>query len=120
VSSDTALSPDDDRLLTEPEAAEILRVSADTLRRLRNARPPQIGHIVVGARSPRYRKAHIDAYMRSRECDITLRPNGVQPIASASAVLGPPSSTLPSGTTPSGERGAMFLLAQKTFKKRRR
>ena len=50
-------------LLTEPEAAEVLRVSTSTLKRWRLAGtgPPVAGYV---GRSPRYQKSELLAWIR--------------------------------------------------------
>jgi predicted DNA-binding transcriptional regulator AlpA len=53
----------EERLLTEPEAAEVLRVSTSTLKRWRLAGtgPPVEGYV---GRSPRYRRSELLAWIR--------------------------------------------------------
>jgi predicted DNA-binding transcriptional regulator AlpA len=53
----------DEPLLTEPEAAEVLRVSTSTLKRWRLAGtgPPVAGYV---GRSPRYRRSELLAWIR--------------------------------------------------------
>jgi predicted site-specific integrase-resolvase len=54
----------DEPLLTEREAARVLRVSARTLRRYRTERkghgPPVAGYV---GRSPRYRRSDLDRWL---------------------------------------------------------
>jgi hypothetical protein len=54
---------EDEPLLTEPEAAEVLRVSARTLKRWRLAGtgPPVAGYV---GRSPRYKRSQLLAWTR--------------------------------------------------------
>jgi hypothetical protein len=54
---------EDEPLLTEPEAAEVLRVSARTLKRwrLEEKGPPVAGY---ASQSPRYRRSELLAWLR--------------------------------------------------------
>jgi hypothetical protein len=54
---------EDEPLLTEPEAAKVLRVSTSTLKRWRLAEtgPPVAGYV---GRSPRYRRSELLAWIR--------------------------------------------------------
>jgi hypothetical protein len=103
-------------LLTEAEAAERLRVSPDTLRRLRTATPPRIGFVLVGARSPRYRRSHLDDYLASREVVQGSSP----PLARRAAA---PAKALPRAAGDRRERAdesAIQFFAQTAFAPRHR
>jgi hypothetical protein len=119
ASFDHGAASEDDRLFTESEAALILRVSPDTLRRLRIARPPKIGHIIVGERSPRYRRTHIDTYLASQERttsdEAASAPN--DPIEAVSIIPVRRINTAPAAPMPSftREREGFYLLAKQTF-----
>jgi predicted DNA-binding transcriptional regulator AlpA len=56
---------EDEPLLTEPEAAKVLRVSTSTLKRWRLSRDPQ-GPPVAGyvGRSPRYKRSELLRWIR--------------------------------------------------------
>jgi hypothetical protein len=60
------MAGDEGKLLTEREAAAYLRVSARTLRRYRTEKPAGTGPPVAGyvGRSPRYRRADLEAWLR--------------------------------------------------------
>jgi len=59
-------TPQNDALMTEPEAAAVVRVAASTLKdwRIRNRNPRPI-HVKVGALI-RYRKVDLDAFIEAQ------------------------------------------------------
>lgn len=67
-------------LLTEPEAAEHLRVSSRTLRRLRQA--GAIRYVAVTSRSVAYRPEDLQAFIeqRSQTCDQRAPTRRIRPV----------------------------------------